>query len=62
MWLYFQKVDDYDEEIHPKYYMMDARYDKPELYSAIHIKFHGQAIIPINWRNTKIHPEGKGFV
>ena len=24
-------MDDYDEEIHPKYYMMDAGYDKPEL-------------------------------
>lgn len=51
-------MDDYDEEIHPKYYMMDAGYDKPDLYAAIHSTFHGQAIIPINWRNTKIPPEG----
>ena len=51
-------MDDYDEEIHPKYYMMDAGYDKPKLYGAIHTKFHGQAIIPINWRNTKTPPEG----
>ena len=50
-------MDDYDEEIHPKYYMMDAGYDKPELYVAVHTKFQGQAIIPINWRNTKIPPE-----
>lgn len=39
-------MDDYDEEIHPKYYMMDAGYDKPELYTAVHSKFQGQAIIP----------------
>lgn len=51
-------MDDYDEEIHPKYYMMDAGYDKPELYATVHTKFQGQAIIPINWRNTKIPPEG----
>lgn len=51
-------MDDYDEEIHPKYYMMDAGYDKPELYTNIYTKFHGQAIIPINWGNTKIPPEG----
>ena len=50
-------MDDYDEEIHPKYYMMDAGYDKPKLYDAIHTKFHGQAIIPINWRTTKTPPE-----
>ena len=51
-------MDDYDEEIHPKYYMMDAGYDKPKLYDAIHTKFHEQAIIPINWSNTKTPPEG----
>ena len=51
-------MDDYNEEIRPKYYMMDAGYDKPELYAAIYAKFHGQAVIPINWRNTKIPPEG----
>lgn len=51
-------IDEYNEEIHPKYYMMDAGYDKPELYGSIYTKFHGQAIIPINWRNTKIPPEG----
>uniref|UniRef100_UPI00405656B0 transposase n=1 Tax=Agathobacter sp. TaxID=2021311 RepID=UPI00405656B0 len=49
---------DYKEEIHPNYYLMDAGYDKPELYANIYTKFHGQAIIPINWRNTKIPPEG----
>lgn len=38
--------------------MMDAGYDKPELYSSVYHKYHGQAIIPINWRNTKIPPEG----
>lgn len=51
-------MDDYNEEIHPKYYMMDSGYDKPDLYANIYSKFHGQAIIPINWRNTKIPPEG----
>lgn len=51
-------MDDYDEEIHPKYYIMDAGYDKPELYSSIYKQFRGQAIVPINWRNTKIPPEG----
>ena len=55
----FQKMmDDYDEEIHPKYYIMDAGYDKPELYASIYKTFQGQAIVPINWRNTKIPPEG----
>lgn len=60
MWLknLSKKMEDYDEEIHPKYYMMDTRYDKPELYADVHAKFHGQAIIFINWRNTKIPPEG----
>lgn len=51
-------MDDYENRLTPKYYMMDAGYDKPDLYASIHTKFHGQAIIPINWRNTKIPPEG----
>lgn len=51
-------MEDYEEEIHPKYYVMDAGYDKPQLYASIHANFHGQAIIPINWRNTRIPPEG----
>ena len=51
-------MDDYDKGFEPKYYMMDAGYDKPSLYANIHIKFHGQAIVPLNWRNTKIPPEG----
>lgn len=51
-------MDDYDEEIHPKYYIMDAGYDKPELYANIYKKFRGQVIVPINWRNTKITLEG----
>lgn len=51
-------MDDYDEEIHPKYYIMDSGYDKTELYASIYKTFQGQAIVPINWRNTKIPPEG----
>lgn len=51
-------MDDYANGFKPKYYMMDAGYDKPDLYSSVHLEFHGQAIIPINWRNTKIPPEG----
>lgn len=51
-------MDDYKNGLTPKYYMMDAGYDKPELYSSVYHKYHGQAIIPINWRNTKIPPEG----
>lgn len=38
--------------------MMDVDYDKPERYAGVYKKFHGQVIIPINWRNTKIRPEG----
>ena len=51
-------MDDYENGLAPKYYMMDAGYDKPDLYASVYHKFHGQAIIPINWRNTKIPPEG----
>ena len=51
-------MDDYENGLAPKYYMMDAGYDKPDLYASVYQKFHGQAIIPINWRNTKIPPEG----
>lgn len=32
-------MDDYDEEIHPKYYMMDAGYDKPELFGC-YVRMH----------------------
>ena len=56
--LIHKMMDDYENGLKPKYYMMDAGYDKPDLYSAVYSKFHGQAIIPINWRNTKIPPEG----
>ena len=38
-------MDDYENGLTPKYYMMDAGYDKPDLYSSIYHKFHGQAII-----------------
>ena len=41
-------IDDYNEEIHPKYYTMDSGYNKPELYATIYSKFLRQAIIPIN--------------
>lgn len=41
-------MDDYKNGLTPKYYMMDAGYDKPELYSSVYHKYHGQAIIPIN--------------
>ena len=51
-------MDDYENGLTPKYYMMDAGYDKPDLYASVYQKFHGQAIIPINWRNTRIPPEG----
>jgi len=54
-------MEDYDKEFTPKYYIMDAGYDKPELYSTIHLTHHAQAIIPINWRNTKVPPEGINF-
>lgn len=50
-------MDDYENGFKPKYYMMDAGYDKPDLYSSIHMKFHSQAIVPLNWRNTKIPPK-----
>ena len=51
-------MGDYENGFKPKYYMMDAGYDKPELYANIYQNFQGQAIVPINWRNTKIPPEG----
>lgn len=54
-------MEDYDKAFTPKYYIMDAGYDKPELYSTIHLNHHAQAIIPINWRNTKVPPEGINF-
>ncbi len=34
-------MDDYDEEIHSKYYIMDDGYDKPELYASIYQTFQG---------------------
>ncbi|NMA74352.1 MAG: transposase [Bacteroidales bacterium] len=54
-------MEDYDNSFAPKYYIMDAGYDKPDLYRSIHATYHAQAIIPINWRNTKVAPEGINF-
>ncbi len=54
-------MEDYDGLFVPKYYIMDAGYDKPDLYSNIYTTYHAQAIIPINWRNTKVPPEGINF-
>lgn len=51
-------MDGYENRLTPKYYMMEIRYDKPNLYSNVYHAFHSQAIIPINWKNTKIPPEG----
>ena len=51
-------MDDYENVFEPKHYMMDAGYGKPDLYSKIHQKFHGQAIVSISQRNMKIPPEG----
>ena len=39
-------MDDYENGLTPKYYMMDAGCDKPDLYASVYQKFHGQAIIP----------------
>lgn len=54
-------MEDYDNSITPKYYIMDAGYDKPDLYRTVYKTYHAQAIIPINWRNTKTPPEGINF-
>ncbi len=51
-------MDDYDETIQPKHYMMDAGYDIPRIYESIHSDYNAQAIISLNWRATKIPPEG----
>ena len=51
-------MNDYQSCFQPKYYLMDAGYDSPQLYLDIHEKYKAQAIIPLNWRNTKIPPEG----
>lgn len=45
----------------PKYYSMDMGYDSKEIYSVIMSEFKGQAIIPINPRGAKNHPEGCDF-
>ncbi len=34
-------MDDYENGLKPKYYMMDAGYDKPDLYASVHQKFKG---------------------
>ena len=47
-------MDDDKNGFTPKYYMIDAGYDKPELYSSVYNKYPGKAIITINWRNIKI--------
>jgi len=49
---------DYDNLFKPSYYIMDTGYDTPAIYQHTLNKFGGQAIIPINWRNTKVPPEG----
>lgn len=54
-------MENYDKTFTPKYYIMDAGYDKPDLYRTIYEKYQAQAIIPINWRNTKVPPEGINF-
>lgn len=45
----------------PKYYSMDMGYDSKEIYTVITNEFKGQAIIPINPRGAKDHPEGCDF-
>lgn len=54
-------MEDYEKSFTPKYYIMDAGYDKPDLYRSICTTYDAQAIIPINWRNTKVPPEGINF-
>lgn len=54
-------MEDYEKAFTPKYYIMDASYDKPDLYHSICTTYDAQAIIPINWRNTKVPPEGINF-
>lgn len=49
---------DYDNLFKPSYYIMDSGYDTPSIYEHAVNTFGGQAIAPINWRNTKIPPEG----
>jgi transposase len=53
--------DDYNGIFQPNYYLMDAGYDKPEIYQTIYQTYKGQAIIPLNWRNTKVPPDGVNF-
>jgi len=50
--------EDYDQVFKPSYYIMDTGYDKPLIYQEAVTNFNAQAIIPLNWRNTKIPPEG----
>lgn len=45
----------------PKYYTMDMGYDSKDIYSIVMNKFIAQAIIPINSRGSKDHPEGCDF-
>lgn len=51
-------MDDCDETIRPKHYMMDAGYDVPRIYESIRSDYNAQAVISLNWRATKIPPEG----
>lgn len=37
----------------PYYYIMDAAYDQKEIYQLVQEKYHAQAIIPLNHRNSK---------
>ncbi|ABO51482.1 conserved hypothetical protein [Desulforamulus reducens MI-1] len=45
----------------PKYYTMDMGYDSKDIYSVVMNDFNAQAIIPINSRGSKDHPEGCDF-
>jgi|CZCB01.1.fsa_nt_gi transposase len=49
--------EDYENLFKPSYYIMDTGYDTPAIYQHA-ILLGAQAIISINWRNTKIPPEG----
>lgn len=49
--------EDYDNLFKPSYYIMDTGYDVPSIYEKA-LSFNAQAIAPINWRNTKVPPEG----
>lgn len=49
--------EDYENLFKPSYYIMDTGYDAPSVYEHA-LSLGAQAIIPLNWRNTKIPPEG----